>query len=143
MNDHTKKQCGSPSRDLFKLNHKKLHKDLWAIDLDFVLIEKYPYPDIVAAIDFKSSSADKVGFSEVIAYNALLNRGIPVFIVEGDAKSGVFEIYRYVGGCHKRPSPRLAHHASIEGWEAFGEWEKALRKSRASRFSTPGVEPCK
>lgn len=135
MNEHTKKQCGSPSRDLFKLKHKALHKDLWAIDLDFVLVEKYPHPDIVAAIDFKKDTDDSITFAEVIAYNALLNRGISIYIVTGDADLGVFQIYKYNGGCHKKPSYSVTLIASVNDWVEFEVWEKSLRKFKRSRFT--------
>jgi len=63
MRECTKHQKGSPSRDLFKLKHKSLHKDLWSLDVDFVFVEKHPVPDIVAIVDFKNGAGDDITFS--------------------------------------------------------------------------------
>ena len=127
---------GSPSRDTFKQKHKRLSKNYWACDLDFVLLEKNPFPDIVAAIDYKTSNDHGVPFSEVIAYNALIRRGIRVFIIQGDAETGPFVIREYVGGHHYKPSYSLVDVALVKGWEELGEWEGKLREEWRQRFSS-------
>jgi hypothetical protein len=124
---------GSPSRDLFKFNHKKLNRRFWGCDIDFVLLDKYPFPDIVAALDYKKYG-DEITFSEVIVYNALIIRGIKVYIVEGDADAGAFRISEYVGGHHAKPSYELVLVCNTENWDEFGEWEKSLRLASQRRF---------
>lgn len=135
MKENTRNQCGSPSRDKFKRRHKDLNKDLWALDVDFVLVEKKPFPDIVAVLDFKAGASDSVTFSEVIGYNALINRGISVYIVSGDPECGAFTIFRYEGGNHTKPTCKLVHVKNTESWQEFEDWEKALRRFRQSRWA--------
>jgi hypothetical protein len=133
MNEHTRQQKGSPSRDLFKRKHKDLSKEFYACDLDFVFVTKYPLPDIVAVVDYKQSS-DDVTFSEVIAYNGLVKRGIPVYIVSGDAEAGSFVISRYTGGHHKKPRYTSTEVATTSSWLEFSEWEKAIRERHYAAF---------
>jgi len=134
MNEATKNQKGSPSRDEFKRRHKDLHKDMWATDLDFVLVEKQPFPDIVAALDYKVVG-DKLTFSEVIAYNALIRRGIPVFVVSGNAADGEFIIYEYIGGNHVKPRIECERVIETKSWDEFEAWERTLRKDYRAKFS--------
>ena len=133
MNEWTKNQKGSPSRDTFKRKHKDLSKLFWACDLDFVLIDKSPVPDIVAVLDYKQSD-DDITFSEVIAYNALMSRGLPIYIVVGDAESGAFIIYHYRGGNHKKPRCEMAEVCRTINWDEFARWEKSLRERRLKRL---------
>lgn len=133
MNDHTKLQKGSPSRDEFKVRHKLLRKELWSLDIDFLFVEKSPYPDIIAAIDYKSHG-DTLTFAEVIAYNALTIRGIPIYIVSGDAETGEFEIKWYVGGHHQKPRYELVLMKTTANWKEFEAWEIELRAKRKKRF---------
>jgi hypothetical protein len=134
MDETTKALKGSPNRDAFKQRHKELSKDLWACDIDFCLVEKYPFPDIVAAIDYKTDR-DSITFSEVIAYNSLVSRGIDVFIVQGDAEVGAFSISKYIGGNHQRPDFELRLCIAVKNWAEFEEWEKGLRLHKRTRFS--------
>ena len=127
MNEATKQQEGSPTRDRFKLRHKQLASDLYACDLDFVLVIRDPSPDVLAVLDFKTAK-DKVGFSETIAYNAMIRRGIPVYIVQGDPESGKFEILQYIGGHHRQPRQELKQVATTEDWQQFEQWERSLRQ---------------
>lgn len=133
MDERTMLQTGSSSRDDFKQRHKRLDKTLYACDLDFVLIAKTPVPDIVAAIDYKQHG-DGISFSEVIAYNSLIRRGIPVFIVSGEAASGAFIIHEYLGGHHGKPTSRLSEICRTSGWSEFEEWELTLRRNYIKRF---------
>lgn len=134
MDERTKNQCGSPSRDKFKRKHKDLGKHLWARDVDFVLVEKHPFPDVVAIVDYKAGAHDSITFTEVIAYNAFLNRGIPVYIVSGDADVGAFSIFCYEGGNHVKPTWKLRTVHETKTWEEFEDWETRLRKFRQSRW---------
>lgn len=134
MNEWTHAQVGSPSRDAFKRRHKDLNRTLYACDLDFVLIEKDPTPDIVAALDYKQDG-DDVSFSEVIAYNALIRRGIKVFIVTGDAETGCFEICEYIGGHHRKPTCKLSRPCTTRNWKEFENWEQSVRQAFRSKFA--------
>lgn len=125
---------GSPSRDTFKQKHKEINPEFYASDLDFVLTTKYPFPDIVAAIDFKTAN-DEIGFSEVIAYNALVVRGINVYIVTGDPESGKFRIEKYIGGHHKKPRYQIELIATTSDWTDFANWELSLRGNWKRTFS--------
>jgi hypothetical protein len=140
VKESTRNQTGSPSRDIFKRRHKDLNKSLYALDIDFALIEKYPYPKIVAILDFKTHGDEDITFAEVIAYNTLIERGIPVFIVTGDPEEGVFQIFRYMGGHHKKPSSKLKHVANTENWQQFEQWEKDCRRWAKAPFE-PDAEP--
>jgi len=134
MDDNTKQQIGSPSRDIFKRKHKDISKELWACDLDFVLVEKYPFPDIVAALDYKREN-DDISFSENIAYCALLRRGTPVYILIGDAEAGIFTIYKFMGGNHVKPRNELKELYKTKSWHDFENWEKEIRDRWRKRYS--------
>lgn len=133
MDEHKRQLKGSPSRDAFKRMHKELGPDLYACDLDFVLIEKVPTPDIIAALDYKQDG-DTVSFAEVIVYNALIRRGIPVFIVKGPVETCEFAIGQYRGGHHGKPRYRvdLVHETASK--EEFEKWERSLREEYAAKF---------
>jgi hypothetical protein len=118
---------GSPKRDRFKQHHKRLSKEFYACDLDFVLVTKTPMPDVVAVLDYKANDAERVTFAEVIAYCALLRRGIPVYVVRGDVDLGAFEIERFMGGHHREPRAQFKPVARVLNWEQFGDWERRLR----------------
>lgn len=133
MNEYTRNQKGSPARDEFKRRHKDLSNRFYACDLDFVFVQKTPLPDIVAAIDYKAAN-DGITFSEVIAYNALTRRGIPVFVVQGDPVLGRFAVYQYVGGHHGKPTYRINHVVNTADWAAFARWESSLRDEYETRY---------
>lgn len=134
MDERTMHQKGAPSRDEFKHRHKTLCRQFYACDLDFVFVEKVPTPDIVAAIDYKTSS-DAITFTEVIAYNALTRRGIPVFVVSGDVETGAFTISKYIGGHHGQPRYELKQVTTTSGWLEFEAWEKSVRDTHRKRFN--------
>ena len=131
----TKKDLiGSPSRDAFKhWHHNKLPGAFYACDLDFVLVEKSP-PGVVAVLDYKTPR-DKIKFSEVLAYDDLLEKGIPVFIVqsewEGEHAFENFTIQRYLKGTIRKwpKSPEVELEMIAENISAsdFEKWEKELR----------------
>lgn len=134
MHEVTRQQKGSPSRDLFKRKHKDLSKKFYACDLDFVFVEKEPYPDIIAVIDYKKDTDDNITFSEVVAYNALMRRGITVYIVTGDAEVGSFIIYRYEGGHHLKPRWVIKEVFRCDNWQGFSQWEESLRDHHHKRY---------
>lgn len=152
---------GSPSRDLFKWLHKQLlDKNLYALNSDFELVEKWPRPFIVARLDFKASYNDPLNFTEIIAYNYLISlpepHRIPVYIIVAnnfrDGRSPEetlrladyhrFDVYEYLGGDYRPNPPRYDWRcvASNLTWAEFGEWELALRRSRreqVKRLTSP------
>jgi hypothetical protein len=135
VNSQTQAQEGSPARDRFKLLHKKppMRSQHYGSDLDFVLVEKYPFPDIVAVLDYKKP-ADVISFAEVILYNALMVRGLTVYIVTGAPDAGRFHIERYCGGHHEIPSYRLTTICRTESWAEFNNWETELRRLWQEKF---------
>lgn len=133
MNVELQALKGSVSRDTFKQKHKEqLGNGYYACDLDLVLVEKSPFPDIIAALDYKKDS-DTVTFSEVITYNALIARGIPVFIVKGDADTGRFVIQRYLNGNHYKPRCEVIDCCETCEWSEFKDWENSLRQEYKNR----------
>jgi hypothetical protein len=129
MDEETKALQGSPSRDRFKQRHKELDPLLYASDVDFVLVIKDPKPGIVAALDYKTYS-DVIRFSEVIAYNAFKDAGIPVYIIQGSADpDGCFTILKYISGNHNPDPPvyELQEVCKTKNWQEFEKWEFELR----------------
>jgi hypothetical protein len=118
---------GSPRRDRFKQRHKLLSKEFYACDLDFVLIQKTPVPDIVAVLDYKANEGERITFAEVIAYCAMIRRGIPVYVIRGNVDTGAFDIEQFVGGHHREPRAEFKHITRVLNWEQFGDWERRLR----------------
>jgi hypothetical protein len=95
MNDRTKKQKGSKSRDKFKVMHKHImSKDCWALNSDLELVEKKPRPFIVARLDFKLDG-DSISFTEAISYSQFINmppeHRIPVYIIEANREFRDYE----------------------------------------------------
>jgi len=113
--------------------HRPFSPTFYACDLDFVFLEKKPYPDIVAVVDYKTER-DDVSFSEVIAYNAILKRGIPVYIVQGDPETGAFTIFHWRGGHCKLPVTRMCEVHRTADWKEFEAWESGLRNRYKDRY---------
>ena len=118
--------CGSPSRDAFKLWHKTLPRNLWALDIDFIFVEKNP-PRIVAILDYKRW-ADQVTFTECLAFNDLMIH-YPVFIIRGEQPFDRLSIYRYLGGDWHPDPPRVKMEPQLENItrEEYVQWEVRLR----------------
>ena len=135
MDDDKRQLIGSPSRDQFKRAHKELASGLYACDLDFVLVSKYP-PGIVAFLDYKRDEYDFVQFTEAIAYNDLMDIA-PGYIVMGrDPDNGPFSIYRYLLPGQWRPNPPIVHLSTrllCPTWEDYEEWEWSLRREYTKR----------
>lgn len=148
MNYHTLNQKGSPSRDLFKLLHKKMMPpSCWALDSDLELVEKFPFPFIVARLDFKVAG-DIVSFTEAISYSTLINcpppHNVPVYIIEAspifratdEPEHHRFNIYRLLYADY-RPNPPKTEMQSIlhdVTWEQLAEWEMELRRQRKAEI---------
>lgn len=133
MNGITAILKGSKSRDDFKHRHKQLLPSLFAIDIDFCLVEKHPIPHVVALIDYKKTS-DEITFAEVCAYNHFILTGIPVYIVTGSVETGEFIIEQYMGGHHKKPDVRKEFILKTSNWQEFQSWEVQLRSKSKARF---------
>jgi hypothetical protein len=129
MDDRKRNLKGSESRDKFKLWHKTLSKKFYSCDIDFCFITKYPQPRIIAVLDYKKSN-DNITFSEVIAYNHLLECGIPVYIVFSEDLR-LFTIWQYMNGDH-RPFPNPTVKLQIVEQDItskqFEQWEYSIRK---------------
>ncbi len=125
---------GSPSRDSFKLFHKrKMPSSFYACDLDLILVQKPPR--IVAFIDFKKSG-DIVQFSEVLAYN-ILQTVAPIYIIRGDdPENGPFQVYRYLEGNYvpEPPHVNLEMITCCPDWQSLKEWEDGLRRTKSKEI---------
>ena len=132
---------GSERRDIFKRLHKQLNGSFYGCDLDFTLVSKYP-PGIVAFLDYKTPW-DMVQFSEVLAYNDLMDKA-PVYIIEAsNPQTGPFTIRQYKGG-DWRPNPpkvQLQTVAVCSDWEALGRWERDLRMRYNKMAFAPNRNP--
>lgn len=124
---------GSPLRDLFKQQHKRmLPSTMFGCDLDFVIVEKNP-DCIVAFVDLKVVG-EEVTFTEVIAYNKLLTQA-PLYLLyaadESAIERGEFLIHQYLGG-NRGPNPpsiQTVFCAEIAGWGEYRQWEQSLRNA--------------
>jgi hypothetical protein len=145
MNDLTKQQRGSPARDHFKFMHKqKMNKDNWALDVDLELVEKHPFPFIVARLDYKQSSERlNITFTEALSYQYIAGvptpLRIPVFIVEGyffspetDDKDHRFNVYELLSADYRPNPPTWKKQCVLSNatWEELAQWEKELRVQR-------------
>ena len=93
------------------------------------LIEKYPYRDIVAYLDYKTPR-DNITFVEAILYNEWAKQR-PVYIVESDdPENGPFTVKRYLSGNPKPEPPEIEWGKSIvlKDSKEFENWEGTLRK---------------
>ena len=130
---------GSVANDVFKRKHKQeLPGWCYALDVDLVLVSKYP-PGVVAYIDFKKSS-DGVTFTEAMYYNEAMNTA-PVYIVESDEPEiGPFKIHRYLGGDWKPEPPdvKIVHEITATDWPEFRKWEISLRQEYTKRNGWSG-----
>lgn len=128
MDEAKKELKGSPSRDTFKQAHKlKAPATFYACDLDLVLVTKYG-ASIVAFLDYKKF-VDKVQFSEVLAYNTLLQTA-PVYIVKSkNPEDGPFYIFAYKSGdWHPEPpSVELELVKVCQDWTELWQWEGIIR----------------
>ena len=125
--------CGSPSRDAFKFNHKRLDRKFYALDVDFLLVEKEPFPGIDAALDFKTEK-DSPTFSEVIAYNDFMKRGIDVYIVSGCPETYDLKIYKWLGGHHGKPVWRCSLVEETKDSGEFQTWERSIRDQYKAKY---------
>lgn len=134
MNRHTRQQQGSPARDTFKYLHKTLlPRSFFACDVDLLLVEKNPFM-ITAAIDFKLPN-DRITFTEVIAYNEFIKRGLPVYVVTAAGEITAeqrFGVSRYLGGdpIPTVPTTKLKPVCRGVSWDGLALWERALRRQR-------------
>jgi hypothetical protein len=160
MNDRTKKQKGSKSRDKFKVMHKHImSKDCWALNSDLELVEKKPRPFIVARLDFKLKG-DTISFTEAISYSQFINmppeHRIPVYIIEANREFRDFEnddadvdellrqkdkhrftIYKLLKADYV-PNPPVTETKVMKEnitWEELAEWERGLRAYRRKEIA--------
>lgn len=160
MNDRTKKQKGSKSRDKFKVMHKHImSKDCWALNSDLELVEKKPRPFIVARLDFKLKG-DTISFTEAISYSQFINmppeHRIPVYIIEANREfrdhenddadvdellkqkdKHRFTIYKLLKADYVPNPPTTETKVMKENitWEELAEWERGLREYRRKEIA--------
>jgi hypothetical protein len=145
MSDDMRAVVGSDTRDLFRSQHKQdLPHHMFGLDFDFVLVEKNPYK-IVAVLDVKVGKREKLTFTEVIAYNAILKNGFAdVFIIYAKCveslKRWELSIYQYLGGdpVPEPPKKKLFLVQKTKSLEDFQQWEQTIRdnsKKAVSFFS--------
>lgn len=113
--------------------------NFYAINSDLELVSKYPFPHIVARLDFKVAG-DSISFAEAIAYNELVNRGIPVYIIEAEdpefinkqATEHRFSVYRYLYADPLPDPPLVKRTLELKSatWAELARWEALLRKKR-------------
>lgn len=148
--DNAKKQLkGSETRDRFKQLHKAmLPAHCYALDSDLELVEKLPFPFIVARIDFKVEG-DQLTFAEAISYDYLLNGlpseyRIPVFIIEAtrafrvseDPSDHRFTVWEIIEVDYKPEPPLRKANKLLSGltWRELAEWEIRLREARRAEM---------
>ena len=128
MREATLEQRGSPSRDAFKYKHKNLLPGwCWSCDIDFALVSKNP-PSVVAFLDYQVGE-EAISFSEVLAYNRLMEIA-PMFIVRGDHEAcGPFDVFEYEGGDWRPEPPHVTLLPVLQGadWAGLSRWEQSLR----------------
>lgn len=137
---------GSKSADAWRYIHKDkkyIPSSFYGLDLDFILIEKKPFPFIVAVIDIKVKGHEEVGFSHIVAYNTYCLAPepyrAPVYIIQinsgferMDVSDHRMDIYRYVmGNPYPEDTPYTAVVEAVQlSWEEYREWERELRDAR-------------
>lgn len=131
MDAHTRALVGSPHRDAFKHWHKGLDRVFYGCDFDFVLVGKNP-PRIIAVLDFKRPS-EPVTFAEVLAYNNLLELGIPVYLVSTTPLLPPYAsitVRQYLGGDWRPAPPVCQVHSVLERVppSRFEAWQRAIRR---------------
>ena len=142
MNDYTKRQKGSPSRDKFKWLHKQIMPpQCWALNSDLELVEKSPVPFIVARLDFKLYG-DSISFTEAISYQQFVSElGIPVYIIIADRnfKFDVvdhtkhrFDVWQMTSADYRPNPPTWKGHIVLKDatWDDLKNWEIQLRNQR-------------
>lgn len=146
MDDQTKMRlCGSPARDVWKLNHKiYCPKTAYGADLDFVVLSRDRGGLALFAIAFENGRP-ALTFANCVLYNSLTLAGISVALVCGDAEKGQFDIYWWVGGNpHPRPngSGNIRKACRVENWDEYQRWEMQEREAREMPYKTthPGLK---
>ncbi len=123
MND-IKNLKGSPSRDLFKWGHKQvLRAQFWAVDIDLMLYYKEGcLSQSPVILDYKKEG-DKITPVEIGAYNALLDKDIPIFIIVGKLEETTInedfrklKVYKYNKSTLERTNLELVSNNFVK-WE--------------------------
>jgi hypothetical protein len=131
---------GSASRDIFKRWHKDLGRDLYALDIDLMLIHKTGHSSggISAVIDFKlARERNAITFTEAIAYKFFIESGIRVFlIVASKVEEEALHIIPPVFAQEitkitdwKTPAWEVGERIDFQTREDFVRWERELRQT--------------
>ena len=134
MNANKRQLYGSPTLDCFKHRHKTIDLPLYASDIDLLLIDFDPHPQILACLDYKTKW-DSITKTECIVYDNFIRMNIPVFIVQGDSVTGKFEIKQmHSADLHNdKANARLTTVARTNCYEQYGKWELSLREQLRAR----------
>jgi len=124
LNANKRQLYGSPTLDCFKHRHKTIDLPLYASDIDLLLIDFEPHPQILACLDYKTKW-DSITRTECIVYDNFIRMNIPVFIVQGDSVTGKFEIKQMHSA--DLQNARLTTVARTNCYEQYGKWEMSLR----------------
>jgi len=129
MDDKTKDLCGSKNRDKFRHYRKQAYPKHWyACDGDLFLVDKY---GIICYIDFKYFNVDKTGksdkitWAERITYTDFVNKGIPVYIVEGTPEGQKY-VYEFIPTGNEDYTIKPA-----VSFDDYYSWEENIRAQRS------------
>lgn len=142
---------GSPSKDRFKMIHKRdLSDNQVALDIDFALVtrrgQRRKNEGIICFFDFKLEDDDLTPM-EIMAYNELRDLGYPIYIIQAQASNKdeylnktddeieteeevYYNIYKYVDGIEGwgwKKSTISIMKRNIN-WEEYERWENELRR---------------
>lgn len=125
MNNDIKDLEGSPLKDRWKRLHKNLRKDLYGLDIDFILYDFIKGCQIViATLDIKSPY-DKVTKGENKFYSM---RNVPTYIIEViDVEVGIQNIFQFINGEKKL-------EAICSSWEDYEKWEIDIRQTHKRKL---------
>lgn len=164
MRHFTKAQVGSKTRDWFKWLHKHIApKNAWALNSDLELVEKSPYPFIVARLDFKMAGSDGISFAEALSYQRFISipepHRVPVYIVyaqpvfkehsdnpnlspsereELARKHHRFTVKELIRADYRPDPPKTEERIVVSDvdWDGLVAWEMQLRKDRQRYMAT-------
>ncbi len=124
---------GSHSADVFKHARKKMSADLYATDLDIILIHKEGGNAYITAVFDWKLPDDIVQFTSAVAYKFFTDLGIPVFVVVGNVKGNevVFPLTITMIKNIDWKEPTIEYHdtkVTVNSWDEFEQRERKLRR---------------
>lgn len=150
MNEAVKQLKGSAARDHFKYMYKQMmSRQNYALDVDLELVEKFPFPFIVARLDYKRAGEGlSLTFTEALSYQYIAGvptpLRIPVYIVEGlrfspelDETEHRFNVYELISADYKPNPPTWQKKQVLRevNWSGLAAWEDKLRTERRQEIT--------